>query len=162
MCVFRKFFKITKMPELLFFSFIFYSKILWNFFNLLSIWWITVDANIFLFFCKGLFELCFPGWLERGSFFRTIYLDIASIKIYYSSLAGRSYFFVAVRECQLPSGVPSAGYKPDAIVRSTILGRTAHNISHSHHPPTLYCSCAPSSFAARDRRKSGTGTELTF
>ncbi|EGI62455.1 hypothetical protein G5I_09240 [Acromyrmex echinatior] len=50
-----------------------------------------------------------------------------------------------VRECQLPPEVPSAEYKPDAIVRSTILNRIAHNISYSHHPPTLYRPRAPSS-----------------
>lgn len=46
--------------------------------------------------------------------------------------------FLAVRECQLPPGVSLGVYKPDGIVRSTILNRTAHNISHSFHPPTLY------------------------
>lgn len=108
-------------------------------------------------------EFFFSSYSEVRDFLSpTIYLDIASIKIYYSPLAGRNYFFVAVRECQLPPGVPLARNKPDAIVRSTILGRTAHNISYSHHPPTLYRFCAPSSFAAHDWRKSGTGTELTL
>lgn len=137
-CVFRKFFKIIEMPApLLFFYFLFknFMKFFKSFVNLMN----YCRCEYFSF----LLQRTFRTLLSRVAWdflFRTIYLDIASIKIYYSSLAERSYtyFFVAVRECQLPSEVPSAGYKPDAIVRSTILGRTAHNISHSHIIHPLY------------------------
>lgn len=70
--------------------------------------------------------------------YRAIRPDIASIRFYCSLVSRAEPLLRRSHGMSAASWGPLAVYKPDAIVRSTILSRTAHNISHSHHPPTLY------------------------